>query len=121
MMTFLSTVLAETGIVVEPTGEAANLNFSVSQIVSWAVTAIILIAGLIFFFMLIIGGLRWILSGGDKAGTESARSQITAALVGLVIVFSAWAIVQLVGAVFNVDILNIDFGTIGANGGVGGS
>lgn len=67
----------------------------------------LVIAGVIFFFMLVIGGIRWILSGGDKAQTEAARNQITAALVGLVIVFAAWAIASLIQALFGVDIINL--------------
>jgi hypothetical protein len=57
--------------------------------------------------MLVLGGIRYITSGGDKGSTESARSQITAALIGLVIVFSAWAIINLVKLFFDVDILNL--------------
>jgi TRAP-type C4-dicarboxylate transport system permease small subunit len=67
----------------------------------------VVIAALIFFFMLVIGGIKWIASGGDKAQTESARNQITAALVGLVIVFAAWAIVALINAFFKVNIFNL--------------
>lgn len=67
----------------------------------------LVIAGVIFFFMLVIGGIRWILSGGDKGQTEAARNQITAALVGLVIVFAAWAIASLIKALFGVDIINL--------------
>ncbi|RJR28641.1 hypothetical protein C4564_04755 [Candidatus Microgenomates bacterium] len=87
-------------------------NFTIESLIGWAVTAVLVIAGLIFFFMLILGGLRWILSGGDKASTEGARNQITAALVGLIIVFSAWAIASLMNAVFGVDILNFTIPTI---------
>jgi len=54
---------------------------------------------------LVIGGIKWIASGGDKAQTESARNQITAALVGLVIVFAAWAILALIKVFFGIDIL----------------
>lgn len=71
----------------------------------------VVIAALVFFFMLIIGGIRWIASGGDKAKTEEARNQITAALVGLVIVFAAWAIVALINAFFKVNILNLTIPT----------
>jgi cbb3-type cytochrome oxidase subunit 3 len=107
-MTFLSTVFADGGSVVIESPGVGNIDqFTLSGILSWAVSAIIIVAGLIFFFMLIIGGLRWILSGGDKAATEAARGQITAALIGLVIVFSAWAIAQLIQAVFGVEILNL--------------
>lgn len=107
-MTFLSTVLAQEPVkIAAPVGFNIT-NFTIGEIVSWAVTVILVVAGLIFFFMLIIGGLRWILSGGDKASTEQARSQITAALIGLVIVFSAWAIAQLITSVFGVNILELN-------------
>jgi hypothetical protein len=75
------------------------------QVIGAAIVLILIIAAIVFFFILIIGGVRWITSGGDKAATEAARSQITSALVGLVIVFSAWAILQLIELFFGIDIL----------------
>jgi TRAP-type C4-dicarboxylate transport system permease small subunit len=75
------------------------------QIVGGLVNMILLIAAIIFFFILVWGGIRWITSGGDKANTEAARNQITAALVGLVIVFAAWAILQLLEAFFGITLL----------------
>lgn len=74
-------------------------------IVTAAIRFILVIAALVFFFILVVGGIRWIVSGGDKAGTEAARSQITNALIGLVIVFSAWAILQLIKVFFGIDVL----------------
>lgn len=65
------------------------------------------VAGLAFFFILVFGGIQWILSGGDKAKTEAARNKITAALVGLVIVFSAWAIITLIKSLFGVDLMQL--------------
>lgn len=85
---------------------AANL--SIPGMISGFLSLILIIAGLAFFFILVIGGIKWILSGGDKAHTEGARNQITAALVGLVIVFSAWAIAKLIYAFFGVNILELD-------------
>ena len=75
------------------------------EIIRGLVGLALVIAAIVFFFILVIGGIRWILSGGDKAQTENARNQITAALVGLVIVFAAWAIVQLIETFFGVQIL----------------
>ena len=72
-----------------------------------AIPVAIFIYGLAFF-MLVIGGIRYITSGGDKAQTEAARGQITAALIGLVIVFAAWAIISLVNAFFGINILQLD-------------
>lgn len=114
-MTFLSTVLAasETAIDLNTTTGMNIPTWTFPQLISWAVTAVLVVAGLIFFFMLLLGGVKWIMSGGDKAGTESARNQITAALIGLIIVFSAWAIARLLQTVFNINILQLDFGSVG--------
>jgi cbb3-type cytochrome oxidase subunit 3 len=81
-------------------------------IITALLSLLLLIAALVFFFMLIIGGVKWILSGGDKAQAESARNQITAALIGLVIVFAAWAIANLIGAFFDVNIFNFTIPTV---------
>lgn len=80
-------------------------NLSVPGIIGGLITLALIVAAVIFFFMLVIGGIRWILSGGDKGQTEAARSQITAALIGLVIVFSAWAIAQVLATFFDIEIL----------------
>ncbi len=75
------------------------------EIISNLVALILIISALAFFIMLVIGGVQWIVSGGDKAGTEQARGRITAALIGLIIVFSAWAITKLLETFFGITIL----------------
>ena len=97
-----------------PAGEFEGLSKLLpSDIISSLITLVLVVAGIAFFFMLVIGGVRWIVSGGDKGQTEAARSQITAALVGLVIVFSAWAIIGIISAVFGVNLLKIDLSLLG--------
>lgn len=86
---------------------------TVAEMITGLVRGVVVIAALIFFFMLVIGGIKWISSGGDKGATEGARSQITAALVGLVIVFAAWAIVTLINAFFGINIFNLTLPTTG--------
>lgn len=81
---------------------------TIGTIVSGLIRFILVIASLVFFFILVIGGIRWIASGGDKAQTEGARNQITAALVGLVVVFAAWAIVQLINTFFHINIFELN-------------
>ncbi len=113
-MTLLTPVLA-TGSTInfKPSGQFSNLSsVNAGSIIGWALSVIVILAGVIFFFMLVIGGIKWITSGGDKTKTEGARNQITAALVGLVIVFAAWAIVSLIGTVFGVDLLNFTIPTL---------
>src|SRR3990172_202981 len=106
MFNFISTIFGkEREINLGPTGEFADLsNIKVENIISAGISFALIIAAIIFFLMLIIGGIRWMMSGGDKAQTESARNQVTAALVGLVIVFAAWAIANLLAGFFGIDI-----------------
>jgi hypothetical protein len=72
-------------------------------------------AGIAAFFYLLLGGIQWITSGGDKAGTEAAREKITAALIGLAIVVTAWAIFLIIQRFFGLNIL----GGGGTGGGSG--
>ena len=58
------------------------------------------------FVFLLIGGIRWILAGGDEKAVAGARGTITAALIGLVIVLVAYAIIRLVEIFFNVTIIS---------------
>ena len=88
-------------------------DLTIGGIVAGLIRLILVVAALVFFFILVIGGIRWIASGGDKAQTEAARGQITAALVGLVIVFAAWAIVQLINTFFGINIFELTLPTAG--------
>lgn len=56
-----------------------------------------------FFFVLLIGGVKWITSAGDEKKLTAARSSITHGAIGLGIVFVAWALMTLIGELFNFD------------------
>ena len=79
---------------------------SVGGIVSGAISLVMLIVALVFFFILIAGGLRWVMSEGDQKAVEGARAQITNALIGLAIVFAAFAIMKLIQVLFGIDLLS---------------
>jgi hypothetical protein len=110
MTTLLTTVLAQgNGVNIMPGGQFGNLGqITLASIISAVIVLVLVVAALIFFFMLVMGGIRYITSGGDKGQTESARGQITAALIGLVIVFAAWAIINLINLFFGVNILGLN-------------
>ena len=73
-------------------------------LISNAIGIALIIAGILVFAFLVMGGIQWITSGGDKSKTEEARNRITAALIGLAIVAAAWAVMQLVSYFFGIDI-----------------
>jgi TRAP-type C4-dicarboxylate transport system permease small subunit len=78
---------------------------TVPNIISGAISLVMLVVVLIFFFMLILGGFRWVTSQGEEKAVAAARAQITNALIGLAIVFAAWAIMQLISVVFGIEII----------------
>ena len=57
---------------------------------------ILLIVGLISVIMLVYGGLRYILSGGDSKKVTDAKNTILYAIIGLIISLLAFAIVHFV-------------------------
>lgn len=58
---------------------------------------ILIIAGiLIALGFLIYGGIKWIMSGGDKAKVQAARDTIIGAIIGLIIVLVAYFLVTFV-------------------------
>lgn len=75
------------------------------QFISAMVGTLLIIAALLAFLYLILGGIKWITSGGDKTGMEEARNKITHAIVGLIIVGAAWAIMTLVQNFLGVTII----------------
>jgi hypothetical protein len=87
-----------------PQPEGFKIN-DLGLFISRALTYALAIAGILVFIYLVWGGIQWITSGGDKSKTEEARSRITAALVGLAIVATAWAVIQLVSYFFGIDLL----------------
>ena len=88
-----------------PSGWEKLANITLPGIVSTVIKLILVVAALIAFIFLVIGGIKWITSGGDKEQTAKAQGTITAALIGLVIVFAAWAIIKLLEAFFGIEIL----------------
>ena len=111
MITLFSIVFADEVVPINllPQGQWGNLgSVTFASIVSAIIVFILIVAALVFFFMLVLGGIRYITSGGDKGQTEAARGQITAALIGLVIVFAAWAIINLVNMFFGINLLQLN-------------
>jgi hypothetical protein len=77
----------------------------IGKLIGAVVGTLMILAALITFVYLILGGIQWITSGGDKTAMEAARNKITHAIVGLVIVASAWAIMILVQNFLGIDVV----------------
>lgn len=82
---------------------------SLANIVTATVGIMLGVAGILSFLYLLWGGIQWITAGGDKDALQKARKKITQALLGLAIVFSAYALVYIVQVLFNVDLIQVNF------------
>ena len=92
------------GAVPEGIFKATNIAVIIQGIIRFILIAAFVIA----FIMLLVGGIRWILAGGDEKAVASARGTITAALIGLVIVLVAFALIRLVEIFFGISIISGD-------------
>ena len=94
-------------IEIKPSGFGGETTrMTIGGIVSVAISLVMLVGALVFFFMLILGGLKWVMAGGDEKAVATARTQITNALIGLAIVFAAFAIMKLIETVFGISLLS---------------
>lgn len=61
-------------------------------------------AGIVLFILLIIGGFKFITSGGDPKAVEGARKTLTSAIAGLVIIIISFLILVLITKITGVDV-----------------
>lgn len=89
----------------QTSGFKGLMDLTPAGIVSGAIGLLMLGVALIFFFILILGGIKWVTSEGDEKKVGAARAQITNGLIGLAIVFASWAIMKLIETVFGISII----------------
>jgi len=88
---FFGTALAAVPVDTVPSGAASGWH-SLGAIF-YGVTNIVFYVGVaLTIIFLIMGGIRYVTSGGSKEGTEAARSNITSAIIGFIVVIGAFAI-----------------------------
>lgn len=89
---------------------SASLGDVITSVLTYAFTA----AGIALLVYFIYGGFQLFTSGGDQKKVAEGKAIITNALVGFVIVFVAFWIVQLVGNLLGFQsILGGEIGTFG--------
>src|SRR5258706_10855707 len=85
-----------------------NLNYL--EILLQRTLTIFLFAGVCFILIyIVIGGIQWIQSSGDKAKLTAARQKVTWAIIGFIVLLLSYGIVGAVGFFFKVDLLRLGF------------
>ena len=80
----------------------------IGTIIQSVITILFIVAVVLALGFLIYGGIKWIISGGDKTKVEAARGTIVAALVGLVLVFLAYFVLNIIGNFFGLNLFDGD-------------
>jgi len=73
------------------------------------ITLALIVGIVLFVFIMFVGAIQWITSGGDKTAVEGARGKISNAVVGIVLLLATFAIISIIELFFGVDILSLDF------------
>lgn len=68
------------------------------------VSAILALAGIVLFIMLVIGGVKYITSGGDPKATEGAKHTLTYAIGGLLLILLSYLILVVIGKVTGTNV-----------------
>ncbi len=103
LLSATSTLAAAPGAITQPKGYSTDIGV----FVGWVLTVVMVIAILLVLLYLVLGGIEWITSGGDKGKTEGARNKITAAIIGIIILAAAYALASFVAYIFGFDLANI--------------
>lgn len=85
---------------------------SLGGIVSALVPYLFGLAGILLLIYLIWGGFGLMLSKGDPKAVEGAKSKITNAVIGFVIIFVAFWLVQILGQIFGIEQFKNIFGLV---------
>jgi hypothetical protein len=83
----------------KPTTETCNTNANASKLntlIKNIINIFSILVGIVAVIMIIVGGFRYITSGGDSGNVTTAKNTILYAIVGLVIVALAQFIVRFV-------------------------
>ena len=63
-------------------------------------------AGLILLLLLIFGGLMTIINSGNPEAQEKGKNALTAAIIGFVLIFASYWIIQIIQVLTGINILN---------------
>jgi hypothetical protein len=93
-----------------PIGNTYNVmlgtQWTLNDVVSVILLAAMSIAGIIFLFMVMGGGIAIMSSGGDPERAGRGQKAATAGFIGFVVIFAAYWIVRIIEIVVGVDFVS---------------
>jgi len=99
-------------------GQGAELNNGASggtsiiaQLIVTIWQTLLTLGGILVIFWFIYGGITWLTAGGDKQKVDNARNRIMNALIGMILLFSTFAVINYLGPAIGFDLLRLNVPT----------
>jgi len=77
-----------------------------NSVISLIIGVVTVIAGLIFFFIVLTGAISIITAGEDKQALETARKKIFVGFAGMILLVAAIFIVDIIGNLLGLELLD---------------
>lgn len=88
-------------------GTSANSAYpSASNLFNNIVPNVYIAAGIVVFFMIVMGGFMILSNAGNADKTKEGGKIITSAIIGLVVLFASYWIIQVIQVITGLQILN---------------
>lgn len=100
-------------------GQPTSLFDGSTAIIPRIINLMLFIVGVLAIFMMIYGGIRYVLSGGDNNKVKDAKNTILYAIVGLIVAILGYAIVNWVVSVVGAGATTTDGSSTAAPAEVG--
>jgi len=101
MKAFAQVTIPDSSVIPGFRGQFSDLGGILSEALRYA----LIFAGLAMFASLIMGGFQLLTSGGDQNKIKAGTGKITLAVVGFLVVFSSYWIIQIAEIIFSIPIL----------------
>lgn len=86
-----------------------------NNVIQAVITIFMIVTVIYFMWFIFMAGFHYIENNGDSKMIETAKNQLQYGLMGLVIVFSVFAILKFIGIVFGIpglDVLQLQWPTL---------
>ncbi len=88
------------------TGQTLEEKFpDIGSIINELLKYVFVLAGLVLFILLIVGGFGLLTSGGNPDKMKAAQGKITSAVIGFVIIFISYWLMRILEIIFGISIL----------------
>jgi hypothetical protein len=77
---------------------------SLTSLITNIINAVVAFSGIVLFIMLVVGGMNYLLSGGDQKKLEKAKGTITGAITGFVVLVASYLVLKLIETITGVNV-----------------